>query len=172
LSSENEQDESVPTLPDKPWLRLAGIVVLFVVLGPAIGGITGGLALSIAAAMGSDATLFEAIVSFFPIAALFSLYGAIFGYWLGFAPALAAGLFIGWHEGWRGPVTGFSAALLGMAVGALYFMVSEFLGLEGGTYGAAFGVLVCAVPTYVLSRLVRYWGRDDPPAIIASRPTA
>jgi hypothetical protein len=79
---------------------------------------------------------------------------------------------IAWHEGWRGPVTGFSAALLGMAVGALYFMFSEFFGLEAGAYGAAFGVLVCVVPCYVLWRVVRFWGRSDPPAALPSSQEA
>jgi hypothetical protein len=160
--------DRVVTLPEKPWLRAAGIVTVFVVLGPALGGITGGLALAGAMAIGSDASLGEAIVAFFPAAELFSLYGAVFGSWLGFVPALAAGVIIAWHEGWRGPVTGFSAALLGMVIGALYFMVSEFLALEGGTYGAAFGVLVCAVPTFLLSRLIRVWSRNDPPVVPAS----
>ncbi|WP_375573755.1 hypothetical protein ABWH92_08100 [Ahrensia marina] len=144
------------------------IVILFVFAGPALGGITGGVALAGAMTAGSETSFGDALLGFFPAAALFSLYGAIFGYWLGFLPALAAGLVIAWHEGWRGPVTGFSAALLGMAVGALYFMFSEFFGLEAGAYGAAFGVLVCVVPCYVLWRVVRFWGRSDPPAALPS----
>lgn len=144
------------------------IVILFVFAGPALGGVTGGVALAGAAAAGSGANFWTALFGFFPAAALFSLYGAVFGYWLGFVPAFAAGAVIAWHEGWRGPVTGFSAVLLGVAVGALYYMFSEFFDQEAGAYGAAFGVLVCVVPSYVLWRVVRFWGRGDPPAALAS----
>lgn len=157
----------------QPWPRAVLVLLVFAVLGPLLGGIVGGIGLAGAMVLGSDAaTAGERVRGFLVTAPLFSLYGSVFAYWLGIVPALAAGAVIAWHEGWRGPVTGFSAVLLGVAIGALYYMFSEFLALEGGAYGASFGVLVCVIPTYLLSRLVRWIGRNDPPAIITSADNA
>ncbi|MGD1886044.1 MAG: hypothetical protein ACFB01_02780 [Cohaesibacteraceae bacterium] len=156
------------TLPERPWPRAAAIVVLFALVGPALGGLIGGLLLASFMVIGSDATVGEALAAFFPVATLLSVYGALFGYWLGVVPAVVAGAVVAWHEGWRGPVTGWSALLLGSGIGAIYFMVSEFMALEGGRYGASFAVIVCLVPTYLLSRIARFWGRNDPVAEVAS----
>lgn len=163
----NSSESPVITLPDRPWPRAIAIVALFALAGPALGGMVGGFLLASFMVVGSDATVGEAFAAFFPVATLLSVYGALFGYWLGVVPAVVAGGIVAWHEGWRGPVTGWSALLLGAGIGAIYYMVSEFMALEGGRYGASFAVIVCLVPTYVLSRIARFWGRKDPVAEVA-----
>ncbi|MFK7791237.1 MAG: hypothetical protein AB8B88_01070 [Devosiaceae bacterium] len=155
------------TLPEKPWPRALVISALFLIAGPPIAGLVAGISLALAAMVGSDTSAAEALVQFLPRAFVLSFSGAFLAYSLGLIPAIIIGAVIAWHEGWRGPVTGFSAVLLGMAIGALYYMVSEFAGLKNADFGAMFNVIICVVPAYLLSRVTRFWGRDDPAALIA-----
>ncbi len=160
------------TLPEQPWRRVAAIMALFLAVGPALGVLAGGLSLALVAVIGGSVGAGEALATFVPASFLFSANGALLTYGLGLVPALVCGGVIAWHEGWRGPVTGFSAFLLGVGVGALYYMISEFIGLQNAVYGAIFSVVVCLVPTYLLSRIARLWGRNDPKALPASKVAA
>ena len=152
------------TLPERPVWRAVAILLLFALLGPPLGGMVGGLSLAVAGFVGSEATLGESLSEFLPVAIIFSVYGAFLAYGLGILPALVSGAVIAWHEGWRGPVTGFSACLLGVGIGAIYYMLGEFMGSQNAVFGAIFSILVCLVPTYILSRIARFWGRNDPVA--------
>ncbi|MBV6656894.1 MAG: hypothetical protein KI785_03905 [Devosiaceae bacterium] len=129
---------------------------MFVVFGPPIGVAIALVLLSAFAAVGSDTSFFAALaerwVAMHPLQPG-ALYLAPF--W-GVAPALVAGLVVGWSEGWRGPITLFSGFLLGMGVGALFYMIGEFAGFAGAVYGASFSVAVCAAAIMVLVLAVRF----------------
>lgn len=152
--------------------RAVGIGVLFALAGPPLGGLVAGLSLALVAVVGGSVGVGEALATFLPIAAIFSVDALALCYALGLAPALVCGGVIAWHEGWRGPVPSFSAVLLGIGVGALYYMIGEFAGLGHAVYGAIFSVVACCVPTYLLSRVARFWGRKDPIALPAGQVPA
>ena len=78
-------------------------------------------------------------------------------YW-GVTPALGAGVFVGWHHGWRGPITLFSSFLFGLGVGALFYLVGAFAGWAGAAYGASFSIAVCVPPVMLLTWLAQRVG--------------
>lgn len=151
-------------LPDKPWRNLALIVGLFALVGPWIAALTGVLLLIVFAMIGSDATFGVALGTFVTGVswrALLTFHGP--PYW-GILPGLAAGLIVGWYEGWRGPVTLFSAFLLGAAVGAVFYMISEFAGWQSAVYGASFGAAVTIPASVALTGLLRLFSKRPPTA--------
>ena len=151
-------------LPRRPVLRLGLVAALFALAGPPLGAMLALAYLSLFATVGSGVPFGEAFSTFLGAALPLdpaALYLA--PYW-GVVPALAGGVVTGWYEGWRGPVTAFSAALLGLGVGAAFYMVGAFLGWAGAAYGASFSIAVCVPVAMLLAAFARLLGRGDPVA--------
>lgn len=155
-------------LPARPLRRLVLVVAVFAGAGPLLGALLAVLYLSAFAVVGSGVPFGEAFGVYagalFPLDVA-SLY--LSPYW-GVFPAVAGGLVVGWYEGWRGPVNPFSAALLGLGIGAAFYMVGAFLGWAGAAYGASFSIAVCVPVAIVLALLCRLLGIGDPVAETAS----
>jgi hypothetical protein len=139
----------------KTWLRLVLTALLFAVLGPPVAGLVAIVLLSSFAMVGSGVPMLEALqvywLALFPLDPA-SLY--LLPYW-GIVPALGAGLFVGWHHGWRGRITVFSSLLLGVGVGALFYLVGAYVGWAGAAFGASFSIAVCVPPMLLLCALAR-----------------
>lgn len=126
------------------------IALLFAVLGPPLGLFFGVVMLSAFQIVGSDTSFFTAFMGyaeFFSFGAASQLYGWPY---LAVLPALVLGVFFGWHEGWRGPVPMVGAVMAGGGVGALYYLVSDFLDWGAGDFGASFSLVSAALATLVL----------------------
>lgn len=137
-------------MPANPWLQLVKTALLYAVVGPPLGLLFGVVMLSAFQIVGSDTGFFAAFMGyleFFSLEAALLLYGPPY---LAVLPALAIGLLFGWHEGWRGPVPFIGAVLAGGGIGALYYLVSDFLGWGAGDFGASFSLVSAALATLTL----------------------
>lgn len=155
---QSSSDPHIITLPARPWLRLIGTALLYAVIGPPLGLFFGFVMLSAFQIVGSDTGFLTAFLGYLEIVSLGAmpqLYGLPY---LAVLPALALGLLFGWHEGWRGPVPLVGAVMAGGGVGALYYLVSDFLGWGAGDFGASFSLVSTALATLVLQLLFRGFG--------------
>jgi hypothetical protein len=91
-------------------LHLFGVVLLFAVLGPVVGGIVviAGLGIWIGYPSPGDALA---------VMLTMMIYGLFVSYWMGAIPALLAGAVIGFMDAFRGGTTLAFAAALGAAMG-------------------------------------------------------
>lgn len=154
-------DPQIISLPSQPWLRLAGIVLLLGVFGPPLGLFFGIVMLSAFQIVGSDTGFFSAFMGYvngFSLGSASQLYGWPY---LAVLPALILGIFFGWYEGWRGPVPLVGAVMVGGVVGALYYLVSDFLNWGVGDFGASFSLVSAALATLVLYPVFRGFARGD-----------
>lgn len=160
---QSSSDLQIITLPARPWLQLVKITVLYSVLGPPLGLLFGVMMLSAFQIVGSDTGFMTALrgyVAFFSPGAALQLYGWPY---LAVLPALVLGVLFGWHEGWRGQVPLVGAVMAGGGVGALYYLVSDFLGWGAGDFGASFSLVSAALATFVLQLGLRsFLGGDRP----------
>lgn len=149
--------------------RAVVIVLLFAILGPPVGLVVALVLLTLFAMVGSDASFGMAFAGYLSDAVAAGLARLYFWPLLAVLPAAALGGFFGWHQGWRGPVPLVGAVLAGTGVGAIFFLVSEFLGWGAGVYGASFSLVVSGVSTLVLYPLLGALARNDPEALEAAR---
>lgn len=148
-------------LPDRPMIRLAQVVAVFAVVGPPLAAGVAMVLLSAFQVVGSDTGFFTALGGYagqITPNAVASLYGIPY---LALLPALVLGGFFGWHEGWRGRVPGVGAVMAGGGVGALYYLVSDFLGWGAGSFGASFSLVATAVAVLVLFPVLGFLARGD-----------
>lgn len=123
---------------------------MFAVVGPPLGLFFGVVMLSAFQIVGSDTgfiAAFMGYLEFFSLDVAPQLYGWPY---LAILPALAIGILFGWHEGWRGPVPMVGAVMAGGGIGALYYLVSDFLGWGAGDLGASFSLVSAALATLTL----------------------
>lgn len=169
---QSNSDLQIITLPARPWLQMVKITLLYGVLGPPLGLLFGVVMLSAFQIVGSHTGFMTALmgyVEFFSLGAALQLYGWPY---LAVLPALALGVLFGWHEGWRGPVPLVGAVMAGGGVGALYYLVSDFLGWGAGEFGASFSLVSAALATLVLQLGFRSFpGGGQPSRTIEERAT-
>lgn len=134
--------------------------MLYAVLGPPLGLLFGIVMLSAFQIVGSDIGFFAALTGYLDgmrLDTAMTLYGWPY---LAVLPALALGILFGWHEGWRGPAPLIGAVMAGGGVGALYYLVSDFLGWGAGDFGASFSLVSAALATLVLQLVFSRFGRS------------
>ena len=148
-------------LPDRPWVRLALVTALFAALAPLLGALFGLLLLTGFAMVGSDAAFGPAFSGHFAKAMQAGLASLYLWPLLAILPASGIGVFFGWHQGWRGPVPLVGAVLAGGGVGAIYFLISEFLGWGMGAFGASFAVVLGGLTVLALFPMLRLMARND-----------
>ncbi len=138
-------------------LRVMAIMLVFMALGPAVGGVS--LIMMIAVAkMGVTWDL--------TTVALFGLiYGVVFAYLAGIVPAAVAGLLIGLWQAFVGRVRWSLALSLGLLVGVafMYFVTHARPPDEQSEFSELHVILIlsCVLPTMVCWLLVRTWSFDE-----------
>ncbi|MEM6711721.1 MAG: hypothetical protein AAF590_05505 [Pseudomonadota bacterium] len=147
------------TLPERPWQRSAICMAVFAVLAPPVGVLLGILMLSGFAVAGSEVAFADAFSALMDAALDVGVTGLYGPPLLAILPAAAAGAFYGWHIGWRGPVPKVGGVLAGAGFGALYFLISEFLGWGAGVYGASFSVVIAAATAFLAIPLLSLLSR-------------
>lgn len=95
--------------PRASWRQCAGIVAIFVAIGPLVGLLAFGVAMALRALAHGQGTDSFYLVPFFLI------YGLLFAHFVGGVVAAAAGVAIATLARWRGTVTARMAALVGAA---------------------------------------------------------
>jgi hypothetical protein len=132
--------------------RVLGIMLIFVVVGPPIGGIV--------------FMMTTALIGFVEkadlsgltwIALLAVIYAAPLSYLIGTLPAAAAGLLVGLWQAFVGPVTWLHALAAGLVVGlAVIVLTGQRLGADGNVSMPVI-LITCLVPTLVCWLIVRGW---------------
>jgi hypothetical protein len=135
--------------------RLAAIVLVFVLLGPLLGGTV----FSVATATFGFGWNVDAHDALF-IALFTWLFGAPIAYAVGFLPAVAAGLVIGIRQCFFGRAKLLFAIATGLAVGAAFLLVRWLLDAPDKSYAPTFvpiGLATCLLPTIMCWAIVRRW---------------
>lgn len=156
---QSSSDPHIIILPARPWFRLVGTALLYAIAGPPLGLFFGVVMLSAFQMVGSDTGFLAAFLGYLEVVSLDAVPKLYSWPYLAVLPALALGLLFGWHEGWRGPVPLVGAVMAGGGVGALYYLVSDFLGWGAGDFGASFSLVSAALATLVLQLVFRGLGR-------------
>lgn len=159
LLPQSSSDPHIIILPARPWFRLVGTALLYAIAGPPLGLFFGVVMLSAFQMVGSDTGFLAAFLGYLEVVSLDAVPKLYSWPYLAVLPALALGLLFGWHEGWRGPVPLVGAVMAGGGVGALYYLVSDFLGWGAGDFGASFSLVSAALATLVLQLVFRGLGR-------------
>jgi hypothetical protein len=133
-------------------MRVLGIVMVFVLLGPPVGGITFMLTAALIG-LGSGADLAGLTwVALFAV-----IYAVPLSYFAGTVPAAIAGLLLGIRQAYFGPATWPYAVGVGLLIGfGLLYMSGQRIGPDAD---APVPVLLatCLVPTLVCWLVVRGW---------------
>jgi hypothetical protein len=145
---------AAPGLPARVG-RIIGIVLVFVVAGPPIGGLAFlllALLVTTSGAMGKFDPVYELTVSPPPV---LLISGMVVSYLFGAGPVAAAGLAIGIKQAFFGPTAWWMALGAGFAVGTVLL---ERLGedLDLGRFQAVL-ILACVVPIMLCWGMVRNW---------------
>jgi hypothetical protein len=147
-----------------PLRRLLVTLLIFVLIGPPIGGI-----------MLFYGTGLPKVLSlrglWMQTRQLLNAATLVFGmsYVLGTIPAAIAGLLVGFAQAFRGAVTWLEALVIGTLVGGGFVLTVFVLRPAGGdvhllSLASAVLVLVCIASTLVCWAIVRAWYRFAPPA--------
>jgi hypothetical protein len=139
------------------FFRVIGIVLIFALVGPPIGGVT--LITTMAVVnMGSATTTSDYVT-----VVLFGLiYGAVFAYLVGLLPAAVVGLIVAIRQVYFGRVTWLAALGLGSIAGLIFIYVVERAPAYDRSYPASVRpilVVTCLLPTVACWLIVRNWYR-------------
>jgi hypothetical protein len=131
--------------------RAAGIVLVFVLIGPPVGGLVFMISTALVG-LGRDAD-----VAGLTWVALFALiYAVPLSYFAGVVPAAAAGLLVGIRQAFFGPANWIYAVCVGLAIGAAMLVLSG-QHLFDNDAPMAIILATCLVPTLVCWLIVRGW---------------
>jgi hypothetical protein len=133
-------------------MRVAAVVLVFVLLGPPVGGVTFMLA-AVVVGLGSAADLQG--LSWVLMFAL--IYAVPLSYLAGTIPAVIAGLLMGIRQAYFGPATWPYAVGIGLIVGfGMLYLSGQRLG-PGADAPVPILLATCLVPTLVCWLVVRGW---------------
>jgi hypothetical protein len=133
--------------------RLIGIWLVFVILGPPVGGLTFVALARLATTFGVLDHLRPELMSTWPPELVF--IGVAFGYLLGALPLAVAGLAVGIHQAFFGPTSWWMALGIGLVAGVV-LVKGEDVAFEAGGFQAMM-ILTCVVTTMLFSWVVRGW---------------
>ena len=139
--------------------KLANIVIMFVFVGPPLGGLTLLWFESIWSGFSGNGFSFAQTVK---LTIAFVLGGLMLSYLFGVVPAAIVGVLVGLVEVRYGRTPWYVALALGLAVGLgyavyRYLVQNPAAGAAPKIYDAFVSILICVVPTMICWALVRKW---------------